>query len=64
MCRVPISKVNTIQESLKYQYGEVEKGMPVFMDDIAAAGTAVRIRKGIQRCRKMKIEKDVIHELQ
>ena len=37
--------------------------MPVFMDDIAAAGTADSIRKGIQNCRRMEAEKKVIHEL-
>ena len=40
MCCVSISRVNTIQEAVKYQYGQVEIGMPVFMDDIAAVGTA------------------------
>ena len=29
------SRVNEIQEAMKYQYGKVEIGMPVFMDDIA-----------------------------
>ena len=37
--------------------------MPVFMDDIAAAGTADSIRKGIQNYRRMEAEKKVIHEL-
>ena len=39
--------------------------MPVFMDDIAAAGTANNnnIRKGIQNCRKMEIEKNIIYIL-
>ena len=33
MCCASTSRVNTIQESVKYQYGKVEIGMPVFMDD-------------------------------
>ena len=37
--------------------------MPVFMDDIAAVGTADNIRKGIQNCRRMDIEKKMIYEL-
>ena len=31
--------------------------MPVFMNDKAAVGTADNIRKGIQNCRRMEIEK-------
>ena len=37
--------------------------MPVFMDDIAAVGTADNIRKGIQNCRRMEIEKKMIYGL-
>ena len=37
--------------------------MPVFMDDIAAVGTADNIRKGIRNCRRMEIEKKMIYEL-
>ena len=48
MCCVSTSRVNTIRESVKYQYGKVEIGMPVFMDDIAAVGKADDIRKEIQ----------------
>ena len=32
LCIASISRVNTIQEAVKYQYGKVETGMPVFMD--------------------------------
>ena len=51
MCCASTSRVNEIQEAVKYQYGKVEIGMPVFMDDIATVGTADNIRKGIQNCR-------------
>ena len=37
---------------MKYQYDEVEIGMSIFMDNIAAVGTADNISKGIQNCRK------------
>ena len=37
--------------------------MPIFMDDIAAVGTADNFRKGIQNCRRMEIEKKMIYEL-
>ena len=37
--------------------------MPVFMDDIAAAGKVDDIRKGIQNCRRMEIEKKMIYGL-
>ena len=56
------SRVNEIQEAAKDQYGEVEIGMPVFMDPRAAVGTADNIRKGIQICR-MEIEKKMIYGL-
>ena len=46
MCCALTSRVNTIQESVKYHYDQVEIGMTVFMDDIAAVGTANYIRKG------------------
>ena len=63
MCCASTSRVNGIQEAVKYQYGKVEIGMPVFMDDIAAVGTADNIRKGIQNCRRMEIEKKMMYGL-
>ena len=63
MCCVPTSGVNEIQEAKKYQYGKVEIGMPVFMYDIAAVGAADNIRKGIQNCRRIEIEKKMIYGL-
>ena len=63
MCCVPTSGVNEIQEAKKYQYGKVEIGMPVFMDDIAGVGTADNIRKRIENCRRMEIEKKMIYGL-
>ena len=55
--------MNTIQEAVKYQYGEAEIGISVFMDDVAVAGTAVNIRKVIQNCRRMDIEKKMINSV-
>ena len=49
LCCVSISKVNTIHEAVKYQYGKVEIGMPVFPDDIAAVWAGDNIRKKIQK---------------
>ena len=63
MCCASTSRVNEIQETVKYQCGKVEIGMSVFMDDIAEVGTADKIRKGIQNCRSMKIEKKMIYGL-
>ena len=48
MCCGSTSKVNTIQEAMTYQYGKVEIGVPVFMDDIAAVKTVDKIRKEIK----------------
>ena len=63
MCCASTSRVNEIQEAVKYQYGKVEIGMPVFMDDIAAVRTADNIRKGIQYCRRIENEKKMIYRL-
>ena len=63
MCCASTSRVNAIQESVKYQHGKVEIGMPVFMGDIAAVGKADDIRKGIQNCTRMEIEEKVTHGL-
>ena len=52
MCCVSTSKVNTIQEAVKYQYGKMKIDMPVFINDIAAARTTDNIKKGLE------IEKD------
>ena len=48
---------------MKYQYGKVEIGIPVFMNDIAAVGTADNIKKEIQNCKGMEIEKKMIYGL-
>ena len=61
MCCASTSRVNEIQEAVKYQYGKVEIGMPVFMDNIAAVETADNIRKGIKNRRRMEIEKKMIY---
>ena len=63
MCCASTSRVNQIQGAVKYQYGKVQIVISVFMDDIAAVETADNIRKGIQNCRKMKIEKKMIYGL-
>ena len=63
MCCASTSRVNAIQETVRYQYGIVEIDMPVFMEDIAAVGTTDDIRKGIQNCRRMEIEKKMMHGL-
>ena len=63
MCCASISKVDTIQETVKYQFGKVEIGTSIFLDDIAAVRTADNIRKGIQNCRRMEIEKKIIDGL-
>ena len=60
---VSTSRVNEILEAVKYQYGKVEIGVPVFMDDIAAEGTADNMRKGIQNCIRIKIEKKMMYGL-
>ena len=49
--------LNSIGEEVKYSYGKINIGMPVFMDDIATAGKAEHIRKGIKNCAGMEKKK-------
>ena len=62
-CCASTSRVNAIQVAVKYQYGKIEIGMPVFMDDITAVGTADDIRKVIQNCKRIEIEKKIMYGL-
>ena len=59
MCYAETSIVNSIREEVKYSYGKINIRMPVFMDDIATAGKAEHIRKGIKNCARMKREKKI-----
>ena len=59
MCCAETSTVNSIGEEVKYRYGKINIGMPVFMDDIATAGNTEHIRKGINNCAKMENEKKI-----
>ena len=62
MCCVTTSKVNSIEETVRYSYGKIVIGMSVYMDDKAAAGIA-EIRKGIRNCAKMEKEKKMKYGL-
>ena len=44
---------------VKYGYGKINIGMPVFVDDIATAGKEEHIRKGIKNCARMEKEKKI-----
>ena len=59
MCCAETSTVNIIGEEVKYRFGKINIGMPVFMDDIATAGKAEHIRKGINNCARMEKEKKI-----
>ena len=63
MCCASTSRVNEIQEAVKYQYGKVEIDMSVLMDGIASVETANNIRKAIQNYGRMEIEKKMIYGL-
>ena len=59
MCCAETSIVNSIGEEVKYRHGKINIGMPVFMDDIATAGKAEYIRKGINNCARIEKEKKI-----
>ena len=54
VCCASTARVNEIGEKVIYKYGNIEIGMPVFMDDIAAIGDADTIGKGIRNMEKWK----------
>ena len=59
ICCAETSAVNSIGEEVKYSYGKINIGMPVFMDDIATAGKAEHIRKGINNRARREKEKKI-----
>ena len=59
MCCVETSTVNSIGKELKYRYGKTNIGIPVFMGDIATAGKAEHIRKGINKRARIEKEKKI-----
>ena len=63
MCCASTARVNEIGEKVICNYGNIEIGMPVFMDDIAVIGDPDTIRKEIRNCRKMETEKKIIYGL-
>ena len=63
ICCATTSRVNNIGETLQYSYGKVDIGMPVYIDDIAAAGGIAESRKRIRNCTKMEKEKKMRYGL-
>ena len=59
MCCAETFTVDRIGEEVKYRYGEINIGMPVFMDDIATAGKTEHIKKGINNCARMEKKKKI-----
>ena len=53
MCCATTARVNDIGQKVCCKYGDIGIRMPVYIDDISAAGGAEEIRKGIRNCRKM-----------
>ena len=53
ICCAETSQVNNSAEPVKYQYEQVEVSVPVFMDDIMAAGNHNHVNKAIRSCKNM-----------
>ena len=72
ICCAETSQVNNSEEPVKYQYEQVEVGVPVFMDNIMAAGDHDHVNKAVKSCRiieetkkiHIRIGKDKIHDSQ
>ena len=57
MCCASTATVNEFGEKVICKYGNIEIGIPVFMDDIAAIRDADTKGKALRNCRKMETEK-------
>ena len=64
ICCAEISQVNNSEEPVKYQYEQVEVGVPVFMDDIMAAGDHDHVNKAVKSCRIMEETKKFTYRLE
>ena len=53
--RASTSKVNNIDEKINYNYGNIQIGMPVFMDDIAIIGS-LEVKRGTRNCTRLEEE--------
>ena len=64
ICCTETSQVNNSEEPVKYQYEQVEVGVPVFTDDIMAAGDwHDHVNKAVKSCRNMKETKKFTYGL-
>ena len=61
ICCAETSQVNNSEESVKYQYEQVEVGVPVSMDDIMAASDHDDVNKAVKNCRNMEETKKKSH---
>ena len=52
MCCATTAKLNDLGEKVDYKYGEIEKGMPIYMDDISVAGGPEEVKKKNKEIRK------------
>ena len=64
ICCAETSQVNNSEEPVKYQYEQVEVGVPVFMDDIMAAGNHDHVNKAVKSCRIMEETKKFTYGLE
>ena len=63
MCSASIAKVNEVGEKVSYEYGSIEIGMSVYMDDISAAGDPEQVRKAKRNYSRMAVEKKMRYGL-
>ena len=52
ICCATTAKLNDLGEKVDYKYGEIEKGMPIYMDDISVAGGPEEVKKKNKEIRK------------
>ena len=63
ICCAKSSQVNNSEEPVKDQYEQVEVGVPIFMNDIMAAGNHNHVNKAIRSCRNMEETKKFTYGL-
>ena len=62
MCCASSAKVNEIGEKVIHKHGNIETGMPVFMDDICS-NRGCRHKKNNNKLQKMETEKNIQYGL-
>ena len=48
-----------MRKKVRYNYGEIEVGMSIYMGDMSVTGGPEEVKKGISSCERMKVENKI-----